>query len=128
MDSYVLLDNVRPLLGLESCLDLELITLNNKVEQIGLTVNEVQEKFTLLNEFHDVLKGLGCVEREYNIKLKANSHLTIQPQRNAPLRLIDKLKETLNDLHRRPKRFISIKINVLLVTCVSVFLSRLEGI
>ena len=31
-------------------------------------------------------------------------------------------------VHRGSKRFISIKINVLLFTCVSVFLSRLEGI
>ena len=50
------------------------------------------------DEFHDVFKGLGCIEGEYNIKLKANSHPTTQPQRNVPLRLIDKLKETLNDL------------------------------
>ena len=98
---YVLRDNVRPLLGLESCLDLELITLNNKVEQIGLSVDEVQGKFTLLDEFQDVFKGLGCVEGDYDIKLKANSHPTIQPQRNVPLRLIDKLKETLNDLEKK---------------------------
>ncbi|XP_068674514.1 uncharacterized protein [Montipora foliosa] len=71
LEFYVLRDNVRPLLGLESCLDLELITLNNKVEQIGLSVDEVQEKFTLLDEFQDVFKGLGCVEGEYTIKLKA---------------------------------------------------------
>ena len=31
---YVLRDNVRPLLGLESCLELELISLNNNVEQV----------------------------------------------------------------------------------------------
>ena len=85
LEFYVLRDNVRPLLGLESCLDLELITLNTKVEQIGLRVDEVQEKFTLLDEFQDVFTGLGCVEGEYDIKLKANSHPTIQPQRNVPL-------------------------------------------
>ena len=77
MEFYVLQDNVRPLLGLGSCLDLKLITLNNKVKQIGLSVDEVQEKFTLLDEFQDVFKGLGCVEGEYNITLKANSHPTI---------------------------------------------------
>ncbi|XP_068675472.1 uncharacterized protein [Montipora foliosa] len=101
LEFYVLRDSVRPLIGLESCLDLELITLNNKVEQIGLSVDEVQEKFTLLDEFQDVFKGLECVEGEYTIKLKANSHPTIQPQRNVPLRLIDKLKGTLNDLERK---------------------------
>ena len=65
---YVLRDNLRPFLGLESCLDLELITLNNKIEQIGLSVDEVQGKFTLLDEFQDVYKGLGCVEGDYDIK------------------------------------------------------------
>ena len=43
LEFYVPRDNVRPLLGLKSCLDLELITLNNKVEQIGLSVDEIQK-------------------------------------------------------------------------------------
>ena len=92
---------MRPLLGLESCLELELIGLNNKVEQIGLSVNEVQQTSKLLDEFQDVFQGLGCVEGEYNIKLKANSHPTIQPQRNVPLRLMDKLQGTLDDLEKK---------------------------
>jgi len=99
LEFYVLRNNVRPLLGLESCLHQELITLNNKVEQIGLSVDEVREKLTLLDEFQDVFKGLGYVEGEYNIK--ANSHRTIHPQRNVPLRLIDKLRGTLVDLERK---------------------------
>ena len=33
--------------------------------------------------------------------MKANSHPAIQPQRNVPLRLMDKLKGTLNDLERK---------------------------
>ena len=40
---YVIRDNVRPLLGLESCLELELIALNNSLEQIGLSGDEVQQ-------------------------------------------------------------------------------------
>ena len=95
---YVLRNDVKPLLGLDSCLELELISLNNKVEQIGHSVDEVEVKPGLLDEFQDVFKGLGCVEGEYNIKLKANSLPSIQPQRNVPLRLLDKLKLTLADL------------------------------
>ena len=93
---------MRPRLGLESCLALELITLNGKVEQIGLNnVNEVQQKPTILNDFRDAFEGLGCVEGKYTIKLKANSQPTIQPQRNVPLRLRDKLKATLDDLEKK---------------------------
>ena len=92
---------MRPLLRLESCLALELFTLNGKVEQIGPYINDVQQKPAILNEFRDVFEGLGCVEGEYTSKLKVNSQPTIQPQRNVPLRLRDKLKATLNDLERR---------------------------
>ena len=101
LEYYVIKDNVRPLLGLESCLALELITLNGKVEQIGLDVDEVQQRPAILNKFRDVFEGLGCVGGEYTIKLKANSQPTIQPQRNVPLRLRDKLKATLDDLERK---------------------------
>ena len=93
---------MRPRLGLESCLALELITLNGEVEQIGLNnINEVQTKPAILNDFRDVFEGLGCVEGEYTIKLKANSQPTIQPQSNVPLRLRDKLKATLDDLEKK---------------------------
>ena len=71
------------------------------VEQIGLNINEVQQKRAILNEVQDVFEGLGCVEGEYTIKLKVNSQPTIQPQRNVPLRLRNKLKATLDDLERR---------------------------
>ena len=99
---YVIKDNVRPRLGLESCLALELITLSGEVEQIGLDkINEVQTKPAILNDFRDVFEGLGCVEGEYTIKLKANSQPTIQPQSNVPLRLRDKLKATLDDLEKK---------------------------
>ena len=64
-------------------------------------MNEVQQTSNLLDEFQDVFEGLGCVDGEYNIKLKANSHPTIQPQRNILLRLMDKLQGTLNDLEKR---------------------------
>ena len=88
-------------MDLESCLALKLITLNDTVEQIGLSIEEVQQKPTILDDFTDVFEGLGCVEGEYNIKLKADSHSTIQPQRNVPLRLRDKPKATLDDLERK---------------------------
>ena len=43
---------------------IELITLNINVKQLGLNVDEVQENFTLLNEFQEFFKGLSCVEGE----------------------------------------------------------------
>lgn len=71
------------------------------VEQIGLNINEVQQKHAIVNEVQDVFESLGCVEGENIIKLKVNSQPTIQQQRNVPLRLRNKLKATLDDLERR---------------------------
>ena len=76
LEYYAIRDNVRPLLGLESCLALKLITLNDTLEQIGLSIDEVEQKPTILDEFKDIFDGLECVEGEY-IKLKADSHPTI---------------------------------------------------
>ena len=42
---------------LESYQELDLINLNNKIEQIGLSVHEVQEKPNLSDEFQIVLEG-----------------------------------------------------------------------
>ena len=57
LEDYVIRDNLRPLLGLESCLSLVLITLNGKVQQKGLSIKEVQQKPTILNEFQDEFQG-----------------------------------------------------------------------
>ena len=54
-----------------------------------------------MNDFRDVFEGLRCVEGEYTIKLNANSQPTIQPQKNVPLWLRDKLKATLDDLEKK---------------------------
>jgi len=48
---------------------------------------KLKKKPTILDEFKDVFEGLGCVEGEHNIKLKADSYPTIQPQKNVSLRL-----------------------------------------
>ena len=59
LEFYVLRDNVRPLFGLESCLDLELITLNNKVEQMSMKFEKNSPfwmNFRMFSRVWDVLK------------------------------------------------------------------------
>ena len=83
--------NAKPLIGLQTCQNLELININQ--------VNDVQEKKTdLLEEYEDVFVGLGLVEGEYYIDLEENAKPTIQPPRKVPLSLLPKLKETLDNL------------------------------
>lgn len=83
--------NAKALIGLQTCQNLELISINQ--------VNEVQEKKAdIIEEYKDVFTGLGLVEGEYHIELQENAQPTIQPPRKVPLSLIPKLKETLDNL------------------------------
>ena len=83
--------NAKPLIGLQTCQNFELININQ--------VNDVQEKKNdLLEEYEDVFMGLGLVEGEYHIDSEENAKPTIQPPRKVPLSLLPKLKETLDNL------------------------------
>ena len=79
---------------LQTCRDLELISINN--------ICEVQENQPdLLAEYDDVFTGLGLVEGEYHIELSTDAKPTIHPPRKVPLSLMPKLQETLEKLTKQ---------------------------
>ena len=83
--------NAKALIGLQTCQNLELISINQ--------ISEIQEKKAdIIEDYKDVLTGVGLVEGEYHIELQENAKATIQPPRKVPLSLIPKLKETLDNL------------------------------
>ena len=83
--------NAKALIGLQTCQNLELISINQ--------ISEIQEKKAdIIEDYKDVFTGLGLVEGEYHIELQKNAKATIQPPRKVPLSLIPKLKETLDNL------------------------------
>ena len=83
--------NAKALIGLQTCQNLELISINQ--------ISEIQEKKAdIIEDYKDVFTGLGLVEGEYHIELQENAKATIQPPRKVPLSLIPKLKETLDNL------------------------------
>ena len=85
--------NTKPLIGLQTCRDLELISINQ--------VNEVHESTTdILREYDDVFNGLGLVQGEYHIELRDDAKPTIDPARKVPLSLMPKLKETLDKMSK----------------------------
>ena len=88
------INEARPLIGLQTCRDLELISINN--------IGEVQENQPdLLAEYDDVFTGLGLVEGEYHIELSTDAKPTIHPPRKVPLSLMPKLQETLEKLTKQ---------------------------
>ena len=88
----VAVEKAQPLIGLQTCRDLELISINN-------TVSEVKtDKMEILDEYQDVFTGLGLVDREFHIELRDDAKPTIHPPRKVPLSLMPKLKETLEKM------------------------------
>lgn len=88
------INEAKPLIGLQTCHDLELISINN--------IGEVQENQSdLLAEYDDVFTGLGLVEGEYHIELSTDAKPTIHPPRKVPLSLMPKLRETLEKLTKQ---------------------------
>lgn len=88
------INEAKPLIGLQTCRDLELISINN--------IGEVQEnQLDLLAEYDDVFTGLGLVEGEYHIELSTDAKPTIHPPRKVPLSLMPKLQETLEKLTKQ---------------------------
>ena len=62
------------------------------VAQVPLTKEEVVE------EFPDVLTGLGCMAGSYHIELDDKVEPVIHPPRRVPYSLLDKLKKKLEEL------------------------------
>ena len=85
------INEAKPLIGLQTCRDLELISINNIGE-----LNENQPD--LLTQYEDVFTGLGLVEGEYHIEVSPDVKPTIHPPRKVPLSLMPKLQETLEKL------------------------------
>ena len=85
-------NNAKPLMGLNSSQDLNIITINT-VESDNKSKNN-----SILEQYDDIFKGLGKADGEYTIKLSENAKPTIHSPRKVPLTVLPKLKETLDRL------------------------------
>ena len=89
--------NYEPLLGLKSCVNLNLISRLDmlKIDEIVLNKNE-REKF--INHYHDVFEGLGKFEKQFKLYMNQNAvPFAAAPQR-IPLKFKDKVLEKLNEM------------------------------
>ena len=75
------------LLSLDTCLKLQLITINEVVHLVDSSPNK--DVNVLLQECDDVFTGLGCLPGEYDIAIDR----TIQPVQNRPRKVAYALKE-----------------------------------
>ena len=90
---FVIVDihHSQPILGLKTCLNLNVIKLVLSVNgpQIAMT------KESVLHEFQDTFTGLGELEGDVKVHLQPNSTPVIHPPRRVPFALKDKLQNEL---------------------------------
>lgn len=60
----VSVEKAQPLIGLQTCRDLELISINNNVSAV------IAKETEILDEYQDVIAGLGLVDGEFHIELR----------------------------------------------------------
>ena len=95
-------EDVRPLLGDETCLELNLIKVMASGISESETVNAVNDKVQtvhifltrdqILKEYGDVFEGLGCMDGPYHMELDDTVKPVVHPPRKVPLALRDRLK------------------------------------
>lgn len=91
MEIQIVDDNVQPILGLKSSLDMNLV---NRV----YTVNRNQSTESvegLLNEYDHLFHGIGCLPGKYDIKVDHRVKPVVAPPRRIPHTLKDKVREEL---------------------------------
>lgn len=87
--------NAVPLLGLDTCVKLNLIKRVNAVEDSSLK-NVTKDELIKMNE--DLFTGLGTLPGKYHIELREDAMPVISPPRRVPFSIQKKLKETLDNM------------------------------
>ena len=92
---YVVSTQAPPILGLSSCLSLNLIQLVLSVEEKQGSDTVSQTPGDILTEYKDVFEGLGSFPGVHKIQLKPEVDPVIHPPRKVPIALRDKLEKEL---------------------------------
>ena len=85
-----------PVLGLQTCLDLQLIKFILSVD----APEQALTKDTILKNYQSLFTGFGCLEGEVQIHLKPESTPVIHPVRRVPFALRNQLKTELQALEK----------------------------
>ena len=109
-DFFIIDEDVRPLLGAETCQELNLIKVMASDISESETVNAVNDNVQtahivltrdqILKEYSDVFEGLGCMDGPYHMELDETVKSVVHPPRKVPVALRDRLKEELDKLVR----------------------------
>ena len=99
IEFYVVKTQSSPILGLKSCLDLELIKLIYSVYHSVTPEsydNAGLDKAAVLNDFADVFEGIGLIPGECTIHIDPNAVPVVHPPRRVPFAIREALKKELD--------------------------------
>ena len=83
----------KPLLSGHTCLELGLISINS--------VHAVNREDTLLADYKDVFKGLGCLTGNYHIEIDHSVRPVQHAPRRTPVALKKRLKEKIDEMEQK---------------------------
>ena len=89
-------DKSIPILGIEACLDLNLIS---RLYSLNLNSKTATSE-EILDSYSDVFEGLGCLPAEYKIRLDKNAKPVVNPPRKILYALKNKVKNEMNRLEK----------------------------
>ena len=111
-DFFIIDKDFRPLLGAETCQELNLIKVMASDISESETVNSINDKFQtahfvltrdqIFKEYSDVFEGLECMDGPYHMELDEAVKPVVHPPppRKVTVALRDRLKEELDKLVR----------------------------
>lgn len=93
----VAVEKAQLLIGLQTCRDLELISINNNVSAVIAKETEILDKYQ--DVFH--FAGHGLVNGKFHIELRDDAKPTIHPPRKISLSLMPKLQNFHRNRHEQ---------------------------
>lgn len=95
LEYHIVNAQVTPVLGLQTCLDM------NLVQRIYTVNAEITESRNVLAEYDDVFEGLGTLEGKHHIQIDPTVKPVVHPPRKIPFKIKDKLKAGLDQMEEQ---------------------------
>ncbi|KAB0794830.1 hypothetical protein PPYR_11669 [Photinus pyralis] len=89
---HVIKVGCKPILGLQTCIDLKLL---KRVNQVTFNKYEVQSTQSIITQYNEVFKGLGLIKSQCRLQINKNVTPIREPLRKIPFKLYESLKTEL---------------------------------
>ena len=89
-----------PVLGAQTCKEMGLLARIHSLQQHDIPEHPTDKDQSILDEYPDLFRGLGCLPGEHTIKLDSSSPPVVHPPRKVPVSLKEKIKDELDRMEK----------------------------